>query len=121
MLINLFFGRFPIDQDFYVSPTFQDILNRTLSKSALPWYKDLKSYYRRQEWELFDLKIDGGELINMAHKKDYAKVFEDLKKKLWDWQVETDDPWRCYPQAVLEDKGEYKENAQCLTLGHDEM
>jgi len=112
---------FPIDQDFYVSPTFQDILNRTIHKMPIPWYKNLKTYYNRPEWELFDLKIDGAELINFADKKDYAKVKEELQKKLWDWQVSTNDPWRCAPHAVLEDKGQYKGDPQCLTLGHDEM
>jgi N-sulfoglucosamine sulfohydrolase len=112
---------FPIDQDFYVSPTFQDILNRTISKTQLPWYKTLRSYYNRPEWEFFDLKLDGGELINMANKKEYAKAFNDMKKRLWDWQVETNDPWRCSPHAVLQDKGEYKGDPHCLTLAHDEM
>ncbi|CRL04974.1 CLUMA_CG018206, isoform A [Clunio marinus] len=100
---------FPIDQDFYVSPTFQDLINRTISKMSIPWYKNLKSYYKRDEWELFDLKLDGSESINIANKKDYADILKDLQQKLWKWQVETNDPWRCAPHAVLEDKGEYKE------------
>lgn len=110
---------FPIDQDFYVSWTFQDLLNRTISKTPIPWYKTLRSYYKRDEWELYDLKTDGAEMTNVAKKKDYAKIFDDLKNKLWQWQVETDDPWRCAPHAVLEDKGANKGNPQCLTLAHD--
>lgn len=114
-----FNSMFPIDQDFYVSPTFQDLLNRTISKMPIPWYKTLRTYYKRDEWELYDLKSDGVEMINVAKKKDYAKIFEDLKSKLWQWQVSTDDPWRCAPHSVLEDKGENKGNPQCLTLAHD--
>lgn len=112
---------FPIDQDFYVSPTFQDILNRTITKTPLPWYKTLKSYYQRDEWELFDLKLDPSEAMNVVTKKDYAKVLKELQETLWKWQVETNDSFRCAPHAVLEDKGEFKGNPQCLTLAHDEM
>lgn len=104
-----------------MSPTFQDILNRTISKTSIPWYKTLSSYYRRDEWELFDLKLDPSEVMNVAKKKDFAKILGELKEALWKWQVETNDPWRCSPNAVLEDKGEFSGNAQCLTLAHDEM
>lgn len=114
-------SRFPIDQDFYVSPTFQDLLNRTIARMPIPWYKTLNTYYKRDEWELFDLKLDGAELTNVASKKDYAKIFSDMQTQLFKWQEQTNDPWRCAPHAVLEDKGEFKGNPQCLTLAHDEM
>jgi N-sulfoglucosamine sulfohydrolase len=105
---------FPIDQDFYVSWTFQDILNRTISKTTIPWYKTLKSYYYRPEFELFDLKTDPIESINVAYRKDFSKVRKDLEDQLKSWQVETKDPWRCAPNAVLE-------GDTCMTLGHDEI
>lgn len=112
---------FPIDQDFYVSWTFQDILNRTISKTALPWYKSLKNYYYRPEFELFDLKTDSYERINLAYRKDFMKIRTELQEQLWKWQVATNDPWRCAPNGVLEDKGDFEGNPSCLTLGHDEM
>lgn len=122
LIHNLNYGtKFPIDQDFYVSWTFQDILNRTISKHQIPWYKTLKTYYNRPEWELFDLKKDPAEMQNLAERKDMAKVRKELEEKLWNWQVDTKDPWRCAPHAVLEDKGDYKGNPSCLTLAHDEM
>lgn len=105
---------FPIDQDFYVSWTFQDILNRTISKVQLPWYKSLKSYYYRPEFELYDLKADPMESLNVAERKDFAKIRKELEKKLMDFQIETKDPWRCTPNAVLEGN-------KCMTLGHDEI
>ena len=114
-------SKFPIDQDFYVSWTFQDILNRTINKTNLPWYKNLRTYYNRPEFELYDMKKDFAEMQNLAYRKDFAKVRKELEDKLWNWQVDTNDPWRCAPHAVLEDKGEYKSNPSCLTLGHDEM
>ncbi|XP_055541612.1 N-sulphoglucosamine sulphohydrolase [Wyeomyia smithii] len=108
---------FPIDQDFYVSPTFQDMLNRTLAHQDLRWYKTLQQYYQRPEWELFDLKLDPAERKNLFGKAVAKETFEKLKTKLFQWQTATDDPFRCMPGAVLLDTGEYRDNATCLTLG----
>lgn len=108
---------FPIDQDLYVSPTFQDILNRTLAKQPLPWYKTLLQYYQRPEWELFDLKMDPAERQNLANNKAMQKVRKVLEERLERWQKKTADPWQCAPHGVLEDKGEYTSEPQCLPLG----
>lgn len=45
---------FPIDQDLYVSPTFQDLLNRTRLQEPTHWFKSLERYYYRERWELYD-------------------------------------------------------------------
>ncbi|XP_055298510.1 N-sulphoglucosamine sulphohydrolase [Sitodiplosis mosellana] len=108
---------FPIDQDFYVSRTFQDILNRTINKQPLPWYKTLSQYYNRAEWELYDLKADGDELMNIAEKPSMKEVRANLEERLNKWLGDTEDPWRCAPHAVLQDVGEFKDNPQCMTLG----
>lgn len=108
---------FPIDQDFYVSPTFQDMLNRTLSNQDLRWYKTLKQYYSRPEWELFDLKLDPAERKNLVGKSVVKGIFEKLKEKLSKWQDQTNDPFRCLPGGVLLDTGEFANNASCLPLG----
>jgi len=49
----------------------QDLLNRTQSKQPLNWYKTLKSYYYRDEWELYDLKHDAEEVKNVASEPAY--------------------------------------------------
>ncbi|XP_058824335.1 N-sulphoglucosamine sulphohydrolase [Topomyia yanbarensis] len=108
---------FPIDQDFYVSPTFQDMLSRTLAHQDLRWYKTLAEYYNRPEWELFDLKLDPTERRNLAGKVVAKEIFEKLQAKLRKWQTVTNDPFRCLPGGVLLDTGEYLNNATCLTLG----
>ncbi|KAG5669327.1 hypothetical protein PVAND_017215 [Polypedilum vanderplanki] len=122
LIHNLYYeSKFPIDQDFYVSWTFQDILNRTISKMGIPWYKTLKNYYIRPEFELYDLNKDILERQNLAYKKDFLKLRNEMEEKLKKWQEDTNDPWRCEPHAVLEDKGDFKGNPSCLTLAHDEL
>lgn len=96
---------------------FQDILNRTINKQSLPWYKTLKGYYNRDEWEMYDLKADGAEMTNIAEKPSMKEIRAKLEDRLNKWLVETEDPWRCSPHAVLQDAGEFKDNPQCMTLG----
>lgn len=110
---------FPIDQDFFISPVFQDILNRTHDMKPLPWYKTLHQYYYRDQWELFDLKVDPEERYNVAQKGQYKDVIKELKTKLWGWQNSTYDPWLCGPGAVLQDSGAYAQNHQCFPLYND--
>lgn len=91
---------YPIALDVFYSPTFQDILNRTHHEEPLPWYKTLKQYYYRDQWELYDLKQDPEELHNVAEEKDYREILKELQKKLKDWQIETYDPWQCSPDGI---------------------
>ena len=57
----------------------QDMLNRTKEGRDLMWFKNLKSYYQRPEFELFDLKYDANEEYNVAGKPAY-KASCDLCK-----------------------------------------
>lgn len=107
---------FPVDQDLYISPTFQDILNRTHDKRPLPWLKTLWEYYYRDQWEMYHLDLDPEERCNIAHDTRYAIEFAQLRNALTKWQWLTNDPWICAPGAVLEDSGQFKENPQCLPL-----
>ncbi|KAL6261970.1 hypothetical protein P5V15_007053 [Pogonomyrmex californicus] len=110
---------FPIDQDFYVSPTFQDILNRTRHHQPLPWYKTLKKYYQRPEWELYDLKYDPEELNNIAFKPSMKSVLIGLQKRLFNWLKTTKDPWLCAPDGVLENIGQNNEPQYLFDLNHE--
>ncbi|XP_076644221.1 N-sulfoglucosamine sulfohydrolase [Halictus rubicundus] len=105
---------FPIDQDLFVSPTFQDLLNRTRNNQPLKWYKTLKSYYERPEWELYDLKYDPEERNNIVSKQSMKDIFSDLQDRLLKWQKVTEDPWLCAPSGVLiqDETG----NPQCMSL-----
>lgn len=110
---------FPIDQDFYLSPVFQDILNRTQKALPLPWYKTLRTYYYRDQWELYDLKADPQERYNVAGKGRYQAVLGVLQARLGAWQNTTYDPWLCGPSAVLQDSGPYASHHVCLPLYND--
>ena len=109
---------FPIDQDFYVSPTFQDLLNRTVSGRPTFWFKSLKEYYYRSQWELFDLMHDPEEVRNVIDVPSYEDVFTDLKTQLRDWQRKTNDPWLCSPGAVIENTGPFPPAGMCLPLNN---
>lgn len=43
-------------------------MNRTRSKQPLPWYKTLKQYYYRPQWEFYDIRSDPEELKNLHGK-----------------------------------------------------
>lgn len=88
-----------------------------MSNQPLPWYKTLKQYYNRDEWELYDLKMDVGELTNLANKQSMQHIRADLQERLGKWLELTNDPFRCAPHGVLQDKGEYMDEPQCLPLG----
>ena len=107
---------FPIDQDFFISASFQDLLNRTVKKEPLYWYKTLQEYYYRDQWELYDIIKDPKETTNLAPRNEYGNIFQSLKQQLHVWQNETFDPWICGPGAVLEDGGYYKDNPQCMPM-----
>ncbi|KAM7145907.1 N-sulfoglucosamine sulfohydrolase [Macrochelys suwanniensis] len=95
---------FPIDQDFYVSPTFQDLLRRTRAQQPTHWNKTLHQYYYRDRWELFDRSSDPTESRNLASDSQYAEVLALLRAHLLKWQWDTNDPWVCAPDGVLEEK-----------------
>jgi len=55
-----------------------------------------QAYERMQnppEFEFYDLKNDPYEWNNLAGDPKYIEVFERLKKKLKEWQIETSDPF----------------------------
>ena len=107
---------FTIDQDFFASPTFQDLLERTRLGQPLHWYKTLKEYYYRPQWELYDIRTDPREEVNLAGNESYALIFKSLKTQLNAWQNITADPWICAPHGVLEFQGKYKAHPRCLSL-----
>ncbi|KAJ0176951.1 hypothetical protein K1T71_006960 [Dendrolimus kikuchii] len=114
LIHNLNYGMpFPIDQDLYVSPTFQDILNRTRSKQPIPWYKTLKQYYYRPQWEFYDIRQDPAETNNLHGKPSLEQTEAELRERLLRWQRDSRDPWLCSPDAVMESGAD---DAVCRSL-----
>lgn len=107
---------FPVDQDLYAAPAFQDILNRTREGEQLPWFTTLSNYYHRPRWQLYDLRRDPYERRNVAGKRRYGEVQATLEGRLHTWQKLTHDPWRCGPGAVLEDSANHAVHPVCLPL-----
>lgn len=107
---------FPIDQDFYISPTFTDLLNRTKSQLPTHWYKNLTSYYYRSQWELYRTIPDRVELKNLVHIQKYQRIFKRLKLKLHVWMNKTKDPWLCSPDSVYENIPTVGIIQQCMPL-----
>ena len=61
-------------------------------------YKLIHFYNNIDSWELYDLKKDPSEMNNLINNPKHVKTIKDLKKQLWDLQVEYDDPIRMkYP------------------------
>lgn len=112
---------FSIDQDFYISDSFQDILNRTRSGVPTQWFKTLNQYYYRDYWELYDLQNDPKETKNVAKhsSEEYKKALHSLQKELYLWQQVTNDPWICAPWGVLEDEGPFKQNPVCMSADNN--
>ncbi|XP_005104298.1 N-sulphoglucosamine sulphohydrolase [Aplysia californica] len=92
---------YPLASDLFYSPTYMEILNRTKAGIPTKWFKTLQQYYYRDEWELFDLTFDPEELHNLAYEPSHADVLSGMKKKLIEWQWQTNDPWVCMPHGVL--------------------
>lgn len=91
-------------------------MNKTENHIPFAWNTNLKKYYYRDEWELYDLKLDPEEQNNIFGKDSSVSIVKTLQEELFNWLNQTHDPWLCAPNAVLQDKGFYKTNPQCLPL-----
>ncbi|KAL7727124.1 hypothetical protein ACLKA6_016085, partial [Drosophila palustris] len=67
------------------------------------------------------IKADALERTNLVDKPKFSSILKQLQQKLYKWQVETEDPWRCAPHAVLQAQGVFKKDPVCLTLGHEAL
>jgi arylsulfatase A-like enzyme len=96
---------------FSVGP-FGDV-DGSLTKSLLlaqretPEYRFFfdRTFGKRPAEELYDLRSDPGETVNVAHRPEYAAVKQELDERLRRWMRETGDPraaedddrWDAYP------------------------
>ena len=96
--------------DVFLSPSFQDILNRTQADRETGWFKTLQDLYYRAEWELYNISSDPMEVRNLAYSSSHKDLFSELQQRLHAWQLQTNDPWLCAPMGKLGADGK-----TCLT------
>ncbi len=81
---------FPFASDLYASYTFEGI-RKTPEKMI--GKRPLKNYIQRPLEELYDLENDIEEVNNLAGNPEYQHILEEMRGKVEDWQLATDDPW----------------------------
>ncbi len=82
---------FPFASDLWAAPTWQVQYNKGMD--AMYGKRTVRRYIHRPEFELFDLKKDPHETVNLADSPNHRQRLKQLKKKLHAFQKRTDDPW----------------------------
>jgi len=82
---------YPFASDLWAAPTWQDIFKQ--GKDAYYGKRTVDAYIHRAKFELYDLKNDPDEVVNLAEVDRYADLLEEMKAKLKKFQQRTKDPW----------------------------
>ncbi|HXI01507.1 MAG TPA: sulfatase [Sphingobacteriaceae bacterium] len=82
--------QFPMALDLQESYTWKSIVQ---NKNPFFGKRKIADFLHRPEFELYDLKKDPNEIINVAKNPDYKKVYNELLVKLKNFQENTNDPW----------------------------
>lgn len=89
----------------YNSPTKVYILRHKDEPSVKKYYD--YSFAKRREYELYDLRKDPDQLVNVAYNAKYKSVLNLLKKELLDYQRLTGDPRVKSPKTSFWDNTYY--------------
>lgn len=81
---------YPFASDLWISSSWQSIYRNNIKKFGK---RTTDAYLHRPEFELYNLKDDPDEIINLATNPQYTDVLEEMKKELKEWQLKTKDPW----------------------------
>ncbi|QDU26874.1 Arylsulfatase [Anatilimnocola aggregata] len=82
---------YPFASDLWNAPTWQAVYKQ--GPDALYGKRTVKNYIHRPAFELYDLNTDPHEVNNLADDSKYAKLLEEMKAELKDFQQRTSDPW----------------------------
>jgi len=82
---------FPFASDLWNSATWQEAIVH--GEDALYGKRTIRALVQRPQFELYDLAQDPHEIHNLADKPDHQDLLARLKRKLRDFQRQTDDPW----------------------------
>ena len=91
LIFNIAHGLpYPFASDLYGSPTWQAVLKQGRKSYGK---RTVEAYVHRPRFELYDLQEDPDETRNLADDPSQAKLLEELKIKLREFQKQTKDPW----------------------------
>jgi len=91
LIENLASGlEYPHASDLWDSPTWQGILKRNDPRMG---QRETAKFLQRPRWELYDLRTDPQERLNLADRPDQQETFRDLQAQLLEWRRATNDPW----------------------------
>ena len=76
--------------DIDSSPTKDHIMIHRAIANITPFFE--LAFMKRPPEELYDLRVDPHQLINVANDKYYEAVIKGLRKELIQWMQKTDDP-----------------------------
>lgn len=81
---------YPFASDLYASATWQASLRGERTHYGK---RRVADYTFRPRYELYDLRQDPDEIVNLAKDPGHAAVFKDLSERLKAYQEKTRDPW----------------------------
>jgi N-sulfoglucosamine sulfohydrolase len=82
---------YPFASDLFAALTWRGTLQNDLAYFGK---RKVEDYLFRSQYELYDLRSDPHEAVNLADDPAYAGVRDELLAKLKSFQQETGDPWR---------------------------
>jgi N-sulfoglucosamine sulfohydrolase len=80
----------PVASDVQLSPSWKAI---TGTPGAKLGKRTLDAFLHRPSEELYGLRTDPDEVVNLAGDPAHAAILEDLRNQLHDWRAATHDPW----------------------------
>lgn len=84
---------FPFAADIYGSLSWEDIRDMDKNPEQTVGGRPLKDFFFRPAEELYDLEADPRETNNIARDPAQKQNLEELRKRLEEWQVKSDDVW----------------------------
>lgn len=81
---------YPFASDLWESPTWQAVLRRG---EKVYGKRAVDAYLQRPKFELYDLRTDPHEVVNLAADPQHAATLKELQRKLRAFQKRTRDPW----------------------------
>ena len=82
---------FPFATDLWEASSWQ--AQYQAGPKAVYGQRDVLSYIKRPEFELFDIRNDPTESNNLASQPGFLSILDDYKKRLRELQREMKDPW----------------------------